>query len=68
MGNLHEATYGRADDEKLTEHDAALLDAQISLLGQIKNSGSYTQAVAYAEAYALISGKLAAKPVDVKKA
>jgi hypothetical protein len=67
MASMADATYRRLDnEEKYTEHDNALLDAQIALLKQIKNSASYTTAVNLAEAYALISGKLSAKAGDVK--
>lgn len=62
------ATYGQAEDKKYEEHDNALLDAQIKLLGQVKDAPNYTVAVRFAEAYALISGKTVRQPVEVKQA
>jgi hypothetical protein len=70
MANLYDATYRQADESKLKEHDNALLDAQISLLKKVQAAGGATGtigAVGYAEAYALISGKLSNKPAEMKK-
>jgi hypothetical protein len=59
--------YGRITAEQAKEHDDALLAAQIQLLNQVKNNNGYNAAKNYAEAYALISGLLAATPpVEVK--
>lgn len=65
---MSKSQYGYVDVAAGRKHDAVLVETQVNLLQRVKESSNPTAAKGYAEAYALISGVLAAKPVDIKQA
>ncbi len=65
---IQHAQFGHTTSEQDKEHDDALLTAQLSLLAKVAQQEDSNKARRFAEAYALITGKLAAPIGEVPKA